>query len=152
MSVKYVHTNLVAKDWKKLVYFYTEILDCVPVPPERNLKGEWIEKATNVKDSQISGMHLRLPGWGNNGPTLEIFQYSILDENERLKINSPGFAHLAFAVDNVELKVKEIIHFGGKPVGELTIKEIDNVGRLIFQYVEDPEGNILEIQRWEFLR
>lgn len=149
MSIKYVHTNLVAKDWKKLVYFYTEVLDCIAVPPERDLSGEWIEKATGVENAKIAGIHLRLPGYGANGPTLEVFQYNSIDKENRLKINSPGFAHLAFAVDNVELKVKEILHHGGKPVGELIVKKIENVGKLIFQYVTDPEGNILEIQKWE---
>jgi len=151
MPIKYVHTNIVAKDWKKLVHFYTEVLDCLPVPPERNLNGEWIENATGITNVRIEGIHLKLPGYGSNGPTLEIFQYNKTDEENRLKINSWGFAHLAFAVDNVELKVKEITHYGGNPVGELVIREIEDVGKLTFQYVTDPEGNILEIQKWDFV-
>lgn len=149
MTIKYVHTNIVARDWKKLIYFYIEVMGCVAIPPERKLKGEWIEKATDIKNVEIEGIHLQLPGWSESGPTLEVFQYNKFSEGDKLKINSPGFAHLAFAVDNVELKVKEIIHHGGTPVGDLTIRIIENVGKLIFQYVKDPEGNILEIQKWE---
>jgi hypothetical protein len=61
--MKYVHTNLVARDWRKLADFYINVFNCKPVPPERELKGEWLDKAVNVKDAHIKGVHLQLPGY-----------------------------------------------------------------------------------------
>jgi hypothetical protein len=50
-----------------------EVFGCTPVPPERDLSGKWLEKAARVETAHIGGIHLRLPGHGHEGPTLEIF-------------------------------------------------------------------------------
>jgi len=72
MSNKYVHTNLIARDWKSLADFYIQVFGCTPVPPERDISGEWIDGMTGISDVRIRGAHLRLPGY-EDGPTLEIF-------------------------------------------------------------------------------
>jgi hypothetical protein len=33
-------------------------------------------------------------------------------------------------------------------VGEIVTREIPGAGRITFAYVRDPEGNIVELQRW----
>lgn len=76
MKAKYKHTNIIAKDWRLLSKFYQEVLGCVLVPPERDLQGAWLDKGTGVPNAHFAGMHLRLPGFGESGPTLEIYQYS----------------------------------------------------------------------------
>jgi len=50
---------------------------------------------------------------------------------------------------DVETTAEKIIEYGGDWVGELTRVEIKDVGVLVFAYMRDPEGNILEIQRYE---
>lgn len=75
LSASFAHVNLVAKDWRRLARFYEQVLGCVPVPPERKLEGEQLERATGVRRATIQGAHLRLPGPAEKGPTLEIFQY-----------------------------------------------------------------------------
>ena len=146
--IKYAHTNLIAINWKKLVAFYENVFDCIPIQPDRNLSGEWLDEATAIKNAQITGIHLRLPGFSDNGPTLEIFEYNEMPEKPVIKTNTPGFSHIAFAVDNVCDIANKVIENGGSIVGALTEKHIANVGDLIFQYVADPEGNIVEIQSW----
>ena len=76
INARFVHTNLNAQDWNKLSQFYQQVFGCIPVPPSRNHAGQWIEDATGVPGAKIRGIHLRLPGYGDNGPTLEIFQYN----------------------------------------------------------------------------
>ena len=76
MEITYKHTNIIARDWKTLAVFYEKVFGCVRVPPERNLSGEWLEKGTGVPGARLTGVHLRLPGHGEDGPTLEMFQYS----------------------------------------------------------------------------
>lgn len=147
--MKYVHTNVIARDWKRLAVFYQEVFGCVPVPPERDLSGEWIEKATGVSGAHITGVHLRLPGYGEDGPTLELFQYGSMPEHPAVHPNTPGFSHIAFAVDDVAATAQAIFDHGGSAVGELTVRDMPGVGLLTFQYVTDPEGNILEIQNWK---
>jgi predicted enzyme related to lactoylglutathione lyase len=149
MPAKYAHTNLVAKDWKRLSAFYQEVFGCVPVPPERNLSGDWIDKATGMKGVHIAGEHLLLPGYGDDGPTLEIFSYDKMPEHPGVSLNTPGFAHLAFSVEDVSITANAIFERSGSAVGELTVRKIPGAGVITFQYVTDPEGNIIEIQHWE---
>ena len=46
---KYIHTNIIAKDWKSLADFYQEVFGCIKVMPERNLKGKWIDTGTGIE-------------------------------------------------------------------------------------------------------
>ncbi len=148
MTIRYTHTNIIAKDWKVLAIFYQEVFDCQPVLPERDLSGDWLDKVTNIKNVKIRGVHLQLPGYDKNGPTLEIFQYSETSEQLNINVNTPGFSHIAFHVDDVAKKSKEILKRGGKPVGEIMVKTYEEIGVLTIQYFTDPEGNIIELQNW----
>jgi predicted enzyme related to lactoylglutathione lyase len=147
-EIKYVHTNLIAKDWKKLVQFYIDVFGCIPAFPERDLSGEWIEKMTKIPNVRIKGMHLKLPGY-ENGPTIEIFEYNqdpgIIHPPA---INNYGYGHIAFHVTHVEETVDKIIANGGSKYGEIIEKEIQGAGLLKAVYAMDPEGNIIEIQNW----
>lgn len=149
MATKFTHTNVIAKDWKRLSFFYQEVFSCEPIFPERDLSGEWLDRAAGVDNAHIVGVHLRLPGYGDSGPTLELFQYDVMPERPSINPNTPGFSHIAFAVDDVAAMARAVFEHGGSAVGELIVREIPGVGRLTFQYVADPEGNIIEIQKWE---
>lgn len=147
-SVKYVHTNLVARDWEKLAQFYIDVFDCEPIYPERDMSGEWIDRITNIREVHIEGIHLRLPGY-ENGPTLEIFSYEDNDSKEDEKhINQYGFAHIAFHVDDVDAVLDRFLEYGGSKFGQLVEKEMKDLGILTIIYAKDPEGNIVEIQNW----
>ena len=148
MATKYAHTNIVAHNWKRLASFYETVFGCVPIPPERDLSGDWLDKVTGIPKSHIRGVHLLLPGYEQSGPTLEIFQYSSMPEQVPMHPNTPGFSHIAFAVDDVETTAQSVFDNGGSAVGELTVREITGVGALTVYYVKDPEGNIIEIQNW----
>ena len=147
-NIKFVHTNVVARDWKKLAQFYIDVFGCVPIYPERDLSGKWLEELTNIQDATIKGIHLKLPGY-KNSPTLEIFEYNKLSEgfNQSL-INNPGFAHIAFHVNDVEKTLQKLISHGGETYGTLCEKEIEGIGTLKVIYTKDIEGNIIEIQNW----
>lgn len=149
MPTRYAHTNLIAKNWKRLSIFYQKVFGCIPVPPERDLSGDWLDRATGISGSHITGIHLRLPGCGDDGPTLEIFQYDTMPAHPDVYPNTPGFSHMAFSVDDVPASVQEVFNHGGSAVGALTVRVVPGAGRLTFQYVADPEGNIIEVQNWE---
>jgi predicted enzyme related to lactoylglutathione lyase len=147
-EIRFAHTNIVAQDWERLAQFYQEIFDCTPIPPGRDLAGEWLEKATGVPGARVKGIHLRLPGYGDEGPTLEIFQYDPQEERPKMAANRPGFAHIAFAVPDVEARRRAVLEAGGGQVGEVTRQDVTGIGTVTFVYLADPEGNIIEIQRW----
>jgi predicted enzyme related to lactoylglutathione lyase len=149
MPTHYAHTNVIAHNWKRLASFYELAFGCVPIPPERDLSGDWLDKVTGIPGSHIRGIHLQLPGYEQGGPTLEIFQYSSMLERVPIQPNTPGFSHIAFAVDDVPTTAQSVFDNGGSAVGELTVREVPGVGVLTVRYVADPEGNIIEIQSWD---
>ena len=42
----YVHTNIISNDWENLANFYIEVFHCEIVPPVRDQKGAWLDRAT----------------------------------------------------------------------------------------------------------
>ena len=148
VSAKFVHTNLIAQNWKRLAEFYEEVFGCRLVPPERRLKGQWLDDSTGIPGAEIRGSHLLLPGYGEDGPTLEIFQYNREAERSLTAVNRPGFTHIAFAVDDVAAARDAVIKAGGGCVGKTVSLPVTGAGTVTFAYVTDPEGNIIELQRW----
>jgi len=146
--MKFVHTNLIAKNWRLLSEFYIKVFECKPVPPERNLKGVWLENGTGVKNAALQGIHLLLPGFDKDGPTLEIFQYQENEDKPYPMANREGFGHIAFSVDNIEMIIEKMILNGGSKLGKIVKKDYAK-GSLVFTYAKDPEGNIIELQTWE---
>ena len=146
--MRYKHINLVANDWRKLARFYQAVFRCQPVPPQRNLSGKWLDEGTGLVGAAIQGIHLRLQGGGDNGPTLEIFQYDRSEPRPPPCANRQGFGHIAFEVDEVAAALRAVIDHGGHTVGQVATHCVDGVGLLTFVYVTDPEGNMIELQHW----
>lgn len=148
MAVRYAHTNIVAEDWRRLADFYRSVFDCRDVPPQRDQSGGWLERGTGVSGAALQGVHLRLPGHGEDGPTLEIYTYTRMEDRLASEANRKGLGHLAFAVDDVAAKLLEVIAKGGRAVGEVVSTQVAGAGRITFCYAADPEGNLLELQSW----
>ena len=148
-SPRYVHTNLISRDWRALAQFYTDLFGCEFVPPERDYSGAALEAGTGLPGAALTGVHLRLPGHGPQGPTLEIYTYTSLAEGSAPAVNRPGFAHLAFEVGSVEAARREVLAAGGAPVGEIVTLTTATGRRVTWCYVTDPEGNIIEQQSWD---
>lgn len=146
--IRYAHTNLIANDWRRMVDFYTRVFDCVPVSSERDHRGPLFEALTGLPGANAKGCHLRLPGHGDHGPTLEIFEYVEQEPSLPSSLIRPGFAHVAFEVPDVEAKREEVIREGGRDLGKRVTLDIPGAGRLTLIYMCDPEGNIVELQRW----
>lgn len=149
MKATFGHINIIARDWRKLARFYETLFGCTFVPPERDYRGADVDAGTGVRNAHITGVHLRLPGLGGeHGPTLEIYSYDEFADGPAPAINRPGFAHLAFAVDDVRRAREEVLGAGGDTVGEVVTLTTKVGTKVTFCYVTDIEGNILELQSW----
>ncbi|MAU70787.1 MAG: glyoxalase [Pseudozobellia sp.] len=146
--MKYVHTNIISIDWEKLAAFYIKVFGCKIVPPIRNQSGKFLEKGTGVKGAKLQGVHLALPGYDGDFPTLEIYQYNEIENQAPVAPNKRGFGHIAFEVGNIKNVLEKVLKNGGTKCGEITEKEIKGIGTIIFIYVRDPEGNLIELQNW----
>lgn len=144
---RFGHVNLIAADWRRLAKFYQLVFGCAVVPPERNLAGEALEQGTGLIDAKLSGVHLRLPGHGDDGPTLEIFSYQLNDVLAPGMPNRTGFGHIAFIVPDVEAARAAVLRAGGSEHGAV-VTTAAGARRVTWVYLRDPEGNLIELQSW----
>ncbi len=147
MAIRYVHTNLVARDWERLEAFYRDVFGCVRVGHVRDLSGDGIDAGLAVSGGRIRGVHLRLPGFGDDGPTLEIFRYEPAVDGPLPSPRRPGWGHIAFQVDDVDAVRAATLAAGGGAVGEI-VRIRSGPSDVTWCYVTDPEGNAIELQRW----
>lgn len=61
-------------------------------------------------------------------------------------MNRPGFAHVAFAVDDVSGAREQVLSAGGSSVGAIVTVTTAAGVRITWCYVADPEGNVIELQ------
>lgn len=148
MAVRYGHTNLIARDWRSLAAFYVDLFGCTLLAPERDFSGAPLERLTSLPGAHLMGAHLRLPGHAETGPTLEIFTYTEFAESLPAAVNRPGFGHIAFEVDDVAAAQAAVLARGGSAVGEIVTLTQSTGAQVVLCYVADPEGNIIELQRW----
>jgi catechol 2,3-dioxygenase-like lactoylglutathione lyase family enzyme len=74
---RYVHTNIVAGDARRLVCFYKDVFGCKSIGETRDLSGGWLDRLTGLENAHVAGEHLLLPGYDETRPTLEIFSYDL---------------------------------------------------------------------------
>ena len=147
-GARYGHTNLIARDWRALARFYEGLFGCVPVPPERDYRSADLDRATNLEDAHLTGVHLRLPGHGPDGPTLVIYSYDSHVEEGFPAANRIGWGHICFAVDDVAEARGAVIEAGGSAFGEVVTLQTTDGRRVTWCYMADPEGNLVELQSW----
>jgi catechol 2,3-dioxygenase-like lactoylglutathione lyase family enzyme len=148
MPIIFGHINIISSDWRRLSRFYQQVFGCTPVPPIRKQSGSALEHATGVPGAELEGEHLRLPGFGDHGPTLEIFTYRQLQDRPQPVPNRIGFGHLAFQVPDVAEALASILEEGGSARGTIVALPVAGKGVVTFVYAADPEGNLIEIQSW----
>jgi catechol 2,3-dioxygenase-like lactoylglutathione lyase family enzyme len=146
VGARFGHVNVIARDWQALAAFYVTVFGCIPVPPERDYRGADLERGTGIPSAALRGVHLRLPGHGLDGPTLEIYTYEQQPDRQAPAANRPGWGHIAFAVDDVASARAQVLAAGGGGVGEIVTLQTTDGRRVTWCYCHDPEGNIFELQ------
>jgi catechol 2,3-dioxygenase-like lactoylglutathione lyase family enzyme len=144
--MRFIHTNIAAKDWKALTDFYINVFHCKIRSPALELSGSWLDRAMGMPNVRLEGVRLLLPGYDDHGPTLEIFSYRDAPDGELYLPNRPGLTHIAFEVGDVDQTLKAAVRHGAQPLGRVSKVTINGACDLKFVHFRDPEGNIIEIQ------
>ncbi|HET9613293.1 MAG TPA: VOC family protein, partial [Candidatus Limnocylindrales bacterium] len=110
--------------------------------------GPALAAGTGVPGAALRGVHLRLPGHGPTGPTLEIYQFAEMPATPPPAANRPGFRHIAFAVPSVAAAREAVLADGGAAIGAVVTLGTADGRYVTWAYVTDPEGNIVELQSW----
>ena len=147
-QARFGHVNVTSPDWRRLAAFYTDVFGCEFVPPERDLRSADLDAATRLTDAHLTGAHLRLPGFGDSGPTIEIFSYDTLEPNPVTQVARAGWGHIAFQVPDVPAAVDAVLAAGGGRVGDIVTTRTTDGRRVTWAYTTDPDGNIVELQAW----
>ena len=147
-DVRFGHVNVTSSDWRRLAAFYTDVFGCVFVPPERDVRSADLDGATGLRDAHLTGAHLRLPGYGDTGPTIEIFSYDELADHPDARVDRPGWGHVAFQVPDVAAALDAVVAAGGNRFGDVVTMRTADGRQVTWVYATDPDGNIIELQAW----
>ena len=60
----------------------------------------------------------------------------------------PAGRLVAADLHQVSTMAEAVLKAGGSAVGEMAVRDVPDVGRLHFQYMRDPEGNMIELLNW----
>jgi catechol 2,3-dioxygenase-like lactoylglutathione lyase family enzyme len=147
-GARFGHVNVTGRDWRRLSAFYTELFGLDLVPPERDYRGSDLEGATRVPGAHLTGAHLRLPGHGSTGPTLEIYQYDTVEPAGEPRVDRAGWGHVAFQVPDVPAALEAVVAAGGSRFGTVVTLTTADGRNVTWCYAADPDGNLLELQAW----
>jgi predicted enzyme related to lactoylglutathione lyase len=147
-GARFGHVNLTGADWRRLAAFYTELFGCELIPPERDIAGPDLDRATALTGAHLTGAHLRLPGHGPDGPTIEIFQYDAVAPGPPPRVDRAGWGHVAFQVPDVPAALEAVVAAGGARIGDVITTTTATGRRVTWCYGTDPDGNIVELQAW----
>jgi len=147
-GARFGHVNVTGRDWRRLAAFYTELFGLELVPPERDYRGPDLEAATGVAGAHLTGAHLRLPGHGSSGPTLEIYQYKTVQPAGEPRVDRGGWGHIAFQVPDVPTALDAVEAAGGRRFGTVVTLTTTDGRHVTWCYATDPDGNLLELQAW----
>lgn len=147
-GARFGHVNVTSADWRRLAAFYTDLFGCEFVPPERDITGEHLDRATGISGAHLTGAHLRLPGHGPDGPTIEIYQYDDVEPGPPAKVDRGGWAHVAFQVPDVAAALDAVLAAGGGRYGDIITTTTATGRQVTWVYATDPDGNIVELQAW----
>lgn len=147
-NARFGHVNVTSSDWRRLAAFYGDLFGCELVPPERDYRGSDLEGATRVAGAHLTGAHLRLPGHGDTGPTIEIYEYDTVEPPREPRVDRAGWGHIAFQVPDVPAALDAVVEAGGSRFGEVVTLTTSTGARVTWCYAADPDGNLLELQAW----
>ena len=147
-GARFGHVNVTGRDWRRLAAFYGDVFGMELVPPERDYRGADLEAATRIAGAHLTGAHLRLPGHGPTGPTLEIYQYDAVAPNDDPRVDRAGWGHIAFQVPEVDAALEVVLQAGGSRFGKVVTLTTADGRHVTWCYATDPDGNLIELQAW----
>ena len=148
-GARFGHVNVTSRDWQRLADFYGDVFGMEQVGPERDIASADLDRATGLTGAHLRGAHLRLPGGGDEGPTLEIFSYDEMAPDPETPVpHRAGWGHIALQVPDVAAALEAVEAGGGATFGDVVTMATKDGRRLTWCYATDPDGNIIELQTW----
>jgi len=116
MGMKYVHTNLIAKNWRTLAVFYQEVFDACLSRRRGTCPESGSTRLPGSAGHIFSGCTSAFRATETTDQPSRSFSMALCGASFRLA-EYAGIYHVAFAVDHVEAAVREALTHGGSAVG-----------------------------------
>lgn len=136
MILGFAHPALVVDDLDKASAFYRDMFGFQEISREGWNNDKTLDRAIGLKGSSAQGVMMA----GHNC-FLEIWVYETPTPSNNvsprmLTAEAPGFRHIAFYVDDLQLETKRFLSLGGEELGQADQGAV---------YLRDPFGNIIEL-------
>ena len=137
------HINIVVSDLEKARDFF--LLFGFRECSFSELSGEWISSLVGLEDVRARYVALTLPGSNTNIELIEYTSPKSERDSQLSKANQIGFRHLAFAVDDIEAKVRRLTETG---IAFLSpVRTYEKSGKKLV-YFHGPDGILLELAEY----
>ena len=148
------HVGITVPDVEAATAFFVEALGAVhlydmlapgavPVPGEDAMDVDEEAQLGVPRGARMDAVRaLRL----GNGPTLELFEYSVVEQRPVARPCDLGFQHLALMVDDIDAAAARIVAAGGEALAgptDLTYLEAGPGNK--FLYMRTPWGSTIEL-------
>ena len=147
IEARFGHVNLIARDWRALADFYTRMLGCEFVPPERDYRATTSPPGPASRAPPCAARISGCPG------TARPARPSRSTSSSRCPTASRRREPAGLPAHRVRRAVgcggaRRDPAAGGRAIGSVvTLQTAD--GRFVtWTYVTDPEENIIELQSW----
>lgn len=134
------HVGFSVKDIENSLFFWTHILGG-KLLREGKMSGPIIDEVTGARGADVRMALLELAGI-----KIELLQYNNIQQPEEPSAPYiPGYAHLAFMVENFDTLLSKISDYGWKTPGKpQTVLSGPMQGTRVI-YVQSPDGQTLEL-------
>jgi len=136
--INYRHTGVVAKNIKKSLFFYKNLLNLKLIKKTIENK-KIIQKLLNIKISKLTTYKL---GYNNSKIIIEILHFNKTNKNEKIFLNTEGITHISLTVKNLNAIYNKLIKNKVKFISEPILSE-NKKFKLCF--CKTPEGCYLEL-------
>jgi catechol 2,3-dioxygenase-like lactoylglutathione lyase family enzyme len=145
----FFHTGITVSDLEHAIPFYRDMLGFeLIIGPTEVFEGEDLSAALGVSGAKV---RLAIMKVGDN--FLELHQYlSPKSQVDRAMPPNPlGFMHVAFRVENIEQKVRELEAEGIRFLSQVNVVDEGPLAGWKWIYFKDPDGITLEIVEYNLL-
>ena len=143
--MRFDHINIGTSNVEGLAQFYEQAFRCSRFSPATELSGKIMARGMGLEKVKVRAIWLQLPGQGEEGAFLELFEYKDSVDRPTPVANRIGYNHIAFEVRDVGEAVDSVLEAGGIRLGDIVNFEWTEGKFIKYVFIRDPDENIVQL-------
>jgi predicted enzyme related to lactoylglutathione lyase len=127
------HTGIVSDNVIRLRNFYCSVFDLKVTYAKTETE---LDSFLGIKESEAFILKLSK----DDQTVIELLNFNRNKMKKKIHLNSKGITHFALTVEDVYSSIGKCLDNGGQLVGE-----VKNTSEVIVAFIQDPDGNKIEI-------